>query len=821
MSKKSHQILALLEALKNQTNELLVNQLLYNEMVDNSADGLLVVDNDGIIRFGNKMAAKMLNFKKNEKLEGEEFGFTPIENEATEIKIASGNKVRNVEMRARKIAWENRWGMLVVLRPFADQSKLKSSLQKTSASLKTMISASPLAIILVDIGWTVSLWSKAASDIFGWNEQQMRGQHFPFENTPLEEVFERAFAGERLSKLEISGQFGLYGFFKILNVWATPLKDATGMLSGVMLMIADNTEFKLNQKKAAQALQQSEERFRMVLRNSPISVSSQDADLRYTWAYNPLAGLQESQMIGKTDAELFAPENAEQLTKLKISVLKSGYENRGEIKVQRDGQLYFYDVSAEPLMDNLGHISGVACTATDISILRHTESLATFALRHDALTGLPNRAVFRDRLQQVLVLAQRDNTHSFAVMHCGIDQFKMVNQCFGHMLGDQLLQDVGVRLAQALYEIDTVSRIGGDEFLILVYDIHNTQDATCIVRKIIAAMQQPFMLNEQEIYLSVSIGIAVYPEDGAATDDLLKNSNIAMHRAKEDLGRGNYQFFCESMNSHAMQRFNMENDLHRAMENGEFHLHYQPQVDIKDKRIIAVEALIRWQHPDKGNISPEEFIPVAESSHLIVAIGEWVLHTACQQHKAWLEAGLDPMRIAVNLSARQFMNGDLVNKVANAINASGIAPEYLELELTESMLMADAENTIDTLHALKQMGVRLSIDDFGTGYSSLSYLKRFPLDILKIDRSFVTDLGSATDRGEIPQAIIAMAHALNLKVIAEGVENQQQLDFLRDSRCEFAQGYFFSKALPAEECSKLLKNRSVGLFVVSDRSLVA
>ena len=534
----------------------------------------------------------------------------------------------------------------------------------------------------------------------------MRGQSFPFNDTPLENIIERASSGEQFFEQEISGAFGLYGLAKTLHLWATPLKNGTGTVSGAMLMIADVTEIQLKKQQMEHAL-------------------------------------------------------------------------------------------------------------------RSSESLALFALHHDTLTGLPNRTLFRDRLQQAFALAHRDGVQCLAVIHFGLDQFKTINQCFGHAIGDQLLLDVGSRMAEVMYEIDTVSRVGGDEFLILVHNIQNSQDAAPIVRKIMESLQQPFTLNGQEIYVTASIGIAVYPNDGATADELLKNADAAMHRAKEDLGRGNYQFFCEDMNSLAMHKLLLEGDLRRALEHGEFYLHYQPQVDLKSNRIVGAEALIRWTHPKNGNIPPSEFIPAAESSGVIEPIGDWVLQAACQQHLAWVEAGLSPIRIAVNLSARQFLRGDLVDKVARALEASCMPPEYLELELTESMLMQDVENTVNTLHALKKMGVRLSIDDFGTGYSSLSYLKRFPLDILKIDRSFVAELGTASDDGEIARAIIAMAHALRLEVVAEGVENTQQLDFMRSFNCDFIQGYYFSRPLSADDFARLLKGKTLGLFVVSNRAQAA
>jgi len=815
MSKKNSEILSLLEALKQQTNELLSNQLLYNEMVDNNADGVIVVDGNGLICFANQMAAEMFHYKKAKKLEGEIFAYTPVENETIEIEIATVNKVSTVEMRSRKIEWEGRPAMLSTLRAATDRSKIRLSLQKASESLRAMINASPLAIIAVDIGGAVSLWNKAAENIFGWSEVEIRGKSFPLNNTPLEDVVERVMSGESFLKHEVSGQFGLYGLAKIFNIWASPLSNSKGAANEAMLMIADVTESKLQKQQMEQELQQSEKLFRMALSNSPISVSSQDTDLRYSWIYNSVAGIAEKDMLGRTDSELFSPENASQLNDLKNSALRSGEKNRGEVKIQNNEQLFFYDVSVEPIFDEDANTIGITCTATDVSALRHTESLASFALHHDALTGLPNRTLFRDRLHQVLVLAQRDDVKCSAVIHLGIDQFKIINQGFGHTVGDQLLLDIGNRLSTVMYEIDTVSRVGGDEFLILAHNIRDSQDASSIVRKIIESLHPPFTLKDQEIYLTASLGVSVYPNDGTTADELLKNADVAMHRAKEDFGRGNYQFFCADMNSRAMHKLMMERDLHLALERDEFHLHYQPQIDISNNAIVGVEALIRWAHPENGNIPPGDFIPTSESSGIIVAIGDWVLQTACRQHREWINSGLAPLKIAVNLSAKQFLQGDLLGNVIKALEINNMQPEYLELELTESMLMHDVENTVKTLHALKRIGVRLSIDDFGTGYSSLSYLKRFPLDILKIDRSFVSDLGTTNDDGEIARAIIAMAHALDLEVVAEGVENHQQLEFMKDFQCDFVQGYYFSKPVSAQDCAKLLKEVRTELFAPS------
>ncbi len=804
MSKRNNEIVSLLETLRQQTNELLANQMLYNELVEKNTDGLLVLDEDGIIRFANRMAAAMFNFKKSKKLEGELFAFTPDPDQVKEIEIANPENVLTVEMRAVWIEWESRPAKLVILRNTSERNKIRASLQKTSESLKSLVNASPLAIIVIDIGKKVTIWSKAAEDIFGWTESETRGKPFPWPDTELEEIYECTLAGESVMKREISGTYDLYKLNKVFNLWSTLLNGSTPSSGSVMLMIADITESRLQKRQMEMELLRSEERFRIALSNSPVSVSTQDTQFRYTWAHNPFAGIMEESLLGKTDSELFTSEDAAQLLELKSGALQSGSKSRHEIKLQQSGQLYFYDLSIEPLQDETGYITGIACAATDVSALRHTESKAAFALHHDSLTGLPNRTLFHDRLKQTLSLAQRTNQH-FALIHCGVDQFKIINQGFGHLTGDRILLEIGKRLATVMYEIDTIARVGGDEFLILVSNIQDSQDAASIVKKVIATFHQSFLVEAQEIYLTASVGVSVYPNDGMLADDLLRNADIAMHRAKEDLGRGNYQFFCANMHSRTRDILTLERDLHKAIQQHEFRLHFQPQFHFSKNEVAGVEALLRWPHPERGNVPPSEFIPVAENSGLIVEIGDWVLRAACLQHREWLDAGLPPVRIAVNLSARQFLDDTLIERVAAALDLSGMDARYLELELTESMLLRNAETTLSILNEFKKMGVRLSIDDFGTGYSSLSYLKRFPLDTLKIDRSFVTDLGTHADNGAIALAIIAMAHALELEVVAEGVENTAQLALLKAAGCDMIQGYYFSKPLPAGDCQTFLQ----------------
>lgn len=436
---------------------------------------------------------------------------------------------------------------------------------------------------------------------------------------------------------------------------------------------------------------------------------------------------------------------------------------------------------------------------------------------YDALTALPNRSLFNDRLRIALADAARRG-RSVAVMFLDLDRFKNINDSLGHETGDQLLKAVAERLSACVRRGDTIARLGGDEFTIVLADMAHGDDAVLVAQKVIEQFVQPFKIGEQELFVSSSVGITLYPNDAATAEELIKNADVAMYRAK-DQGRNNYQFFTRELNKKVHQRLSLERSMRRAIERNEFILHYQPQVSLHDGGIVGVEALLRWRHPELGLVSPAEFIPVAEETGLIVPIGEWVLRTAVQQAKAWQEQGIPPIQVSVNLSARQFQQKHLIHVVLGILRNAGLAAPYLTLELTESVLMQNVDHTLSALQALHEAGIGLSVDDFGTGYASLSYLKRFPIDVLKIDRSFVSDISTDADDAAIVHAIITMAQSLGIKTVAEGVETGEQLAFLRTHGCEAFQGYYFSPAVPADPCTALLKSgRKVSL---AERGLAA
>jgi diguanylate cyclase (GGDEF)-like protein len=440
---------------------------------------------------------------------------------------------------------------------------------------------------------------------------------------------------------------------------------------------------------------------------------------------------------------------------------------------------------------------------------------------YDDLTRLPNRVLFQDRLRQAIVSADRNNKLA-AILFLDVDNFKRINNTFGYHMADQLLSEIAERLNDTMRKTDSIARQsdselfarGGDEFTVLLNEIRGVEDAARVAKRIIESLSRPFTLDNNEIFITTSIGMAIFPDDGRDVDSLLKNADAAMYHAKEQ-GKNNFQYYRQSMNAAAFERLTMENDLRKAVERDELLLYYQPQIDLRTGKISGMEVLLRWNHHAKGMVMPSDFIPLAEDTGLIIPISEWIMHTACVQNKAWQKEGLQTIPVSVNLSSLQFRQKNILGTILQILENSKLNPDYLILEITESSLMDNTEETFATLNALSEMGLRLTIDDFGTGYSSLSYLKRFPLYAIKIDRSFVN--GITTNHGDaaIVKAIIAMAHSLKLQVVAEGVETEEQLDFLRNEVCDEMQGFLFSRPLPTEELSKLLIQEKEGTVTES------
>ncbi len=514
-------------------------------------------------------------------------------------------------------------------------------------------------------------------------------------------------------------------------------------------------------------------------------------------AFERITGYRAEEVLGRNCRFLHGKDPNQPATLL----LRQAIAERTEARVvlrnyRKDGSLFWNELYVAPVRDNDGVVTHFVGVQNDISEQKQAEQNLLHMATHDSLTGLPNRSLLQDRIGQAIAYAER--THcEMAVLFVDIDRFKNINDSLGHAAGDQLIAVMAQRLHAAVRTVDTVARVGGDEFVVVLNDLNRESDITKVLPALLAAITQPMSVEGHALTVTGSIGISVYPRDGRDVATLLKNADTAMYRTKE-AGCNGYRFYAQEMNADAIDRLRLENDLRNAVKGDELILYYQPQVDAVSGRIIAAEALLRWQHPQLGLVSPAAFIPLAEETGLIVPIGEWVLRRVCTQMRSWREAALPEVRVAVNLSPRQFRQSNIVAMIRAAVDDCAIPADWLELEITETSLMQNPEEAASLLDELTRLGFSLAVDDFGTGYSSLAYLKRFPLHVLKIDRSFVVDIETNRDSAAIAAAVIALAHSLGLRVVAEGVETEGQLQYLRGLDCDIAQGYLYGRPMPAE-----------------------
>jgi diguanylate cyclase (GGDEF)-like protein/PAS domain S-box-containing protein len=557
-------------------------------------------------------------------------------------------------------------------------------------------------------------------------------------------------------------------------------------------------------KRAEKSNRASEARFRCVVDSNLIGIvflNLSGVILEANDAFLKLVGYTREELErGDLSWHAITPkedrlQEAEALKALKSAPVEKEY-------VRKDGSRVPVLFRAAPIP---GSAEELACFLLDLSGQKQTQEKVDYIAYHDALTSLPNQTLFKDRLEQALVLT-RPHGQLLAVMLVNLDRFKVINETLGYPTGDRVLQEVALRLTNCVREGDTVARFGSDEFALLLTQVNRSEDAANVAQSIKEALDLPFNFLNQELFTTGSIGISLHPYDGKDSLTLLKSAGTALCRAKEQNGN-NYQFYTAGQTTKALKRLVLENNLRCGLEREEFVVHYQPQVNVATAQLVGMEALVRWQHPGLGLLYPGEFIALAEESGLIVSIGEWVMRTACKQSKSWQDAGFDPLRIGVNLSARHFQQPQFVDTVGQILGDTGLDPHCLELELTERSIMKEPEQVIGKLHELKQMGLHISIDDFGTGYSSLNYLKRFPIDTLKIDQSFVQEISTDTEGAAIVTAIITLGHALRLNVIAEGVETEEQLEYLRSLNCDEVQGFLFSKPLTADDFTQLLMEK--------------
>jgi diguanylate cyclase (GGDEF)-like protein/PAS domain S-box-containing protein len=522
-----------------------------------------------------------------------------------------------------------------------------------------------------------------------------------------------------------------------------------------------------------------------------------------------MTGWQREEAIGKPLAEVFriidgaTRKPARDPMEMAVEQDRTVGLTMNCILIRRDGFESTIEDSAAPIHDRVGTVIGAVIVFHDVTAARAMSLEMKHSAQHDLVTNLPNRLLLNDRITQAIAMARRQN-RPIALIYLDLDRFKCINDSLGHVTGDKLLQSVSRRLLTSVRASDTVSRQGGDEFIILLSEITYPEHATTSARKILLSLNAPHSIGGQDLNIDGSIGISVYPEDGEDAETLINNADMAMYHAKES-GRNNIQFFKAEMNLKAVERQSLESSLRRALEREEFLLHYQPKVNLETCEITGVEALIRWQHPDRGLVPPSQFVPIAEDCGLIIQIGRWVLREACRQARDWQDAGLPFKRVSINVSAAEFRTATFLEGVINTLKETGLDARYLDLELTERVLMENAESTAAVLQELKKMGVHFAVDDFGTGYSSLSYLQQFPIDVLKIDQSFVHRITGDPDDAPIVRAIIDMGKNLKQRVIAEGIETEEQLAFLRSHHCAEGQGYLFSRPVAAAQLADLLR----------------
>ena len=583
------------------------------------------------------------------------------------------------------------------------------------------------------------------------------------------------------------------------------VKDSLGNLLGIEGIIQDITD----RKQAFQALREAERRYRSLFDNAIEGIFRTTPEGQYLdanpalariYGYETVADLARS--LCDIRAQLYVdPERRTEFMRIiKARGLISGFESQ---VYRKDGQVIWISENARAVTDEDGVVQHYEGTVEDITERKLYEKRIEQQANYDTLTGLANRSLLNDRLQQSIMTAALYGTR-LAVIFVDLDRFKYINDSLGHHVGDQLLCEMSRRLSSCVRDGDTVSRLGGDEFVLLLNGLGEVDAVASLMEKLLDEITLPWITQSGQFDVTSSIGIALYPDDGSDAQTLLKHADSAMYRAKE-LGRNNFQFFTEELNAMMIERLELETGLRRALERNQFCLYYQPRVDIRTGAITGAEALLRWRVSDHELMQPGKFIPVAEETGLIVPIGEWALREACQQNLAWQQAGLQPLVVAVNVSLRQFQRDDFLQTVCSVLQQTGLAAAALELEVTESSVMHNAERLIDMLSNIRALGVHISVDDFGTGYSSLSYLKRFPVDRLKIDRSFVQDILVDKDSEAIVRTIIALGHNLGLKLVAEGVENAEQVAYLLANGCDELQGFYYGRPMPAHEFELLLR----------------
>ena len=686
------------------------------------------------------------------------------------------------------------------LRDISDRKRAENALKESEQKLRTLVANVPIVLFAIDREGIFTQSEGRGLEGLGLKPGEVVGRSVweAYRDHPdiLDHV-RRALSGEAHTATVRIGEI-------VFETRYAPYWDAGGQVIGVIGVGMDVTE----QHRADQSLRVSEARYRMLFERNLAGVFRSTLDGRILDCNESFARIfgysSPEEVLDQRAQRLYLlPEDREVfLARLSERNSLSNYESC--VRKRDDTPVWVLE-NATLVEGPDGARSVIEGTIIDITERKRAEEQVKHLAFHDALTGLPNRLLFNDRLSIALAQARRSG-EKLVTLFLDLDRFKVINDSLGHAAGDELLRRVAERLQASVRAGDTVARLAGDEFIILLTRISSEQSGARVAAKFLQSFRNPFSVQERSVFITTSVGVSIYPNDGLDPETLIQNADVALYRAKEE-GRDNYQLYAPAMNARAVQRLSLENRLRQALPNEELILHYQPILDVPSGRICGAEALLRWRHPELGILPPSEFISLAEVSGLIVPIGHWVLNTACEQIREWQAMGYPDLSVSVNLSPRQFQQAKLVSQVTDALAVSGIDAGSLDLEITESSAMQNAELTINSLLELKQLGVSISLDDFGTGYSSLNHLKRFPIDRVKLDQSFVRDMTRNSEDAAIVQAVISMAHTLKLVVVAEGVETEDQLAFLRHHRCDEMQGFLFSRPIEPQEFQKLLVRR--------------
>ena len=831
------------------------SEMRYRHLVEHSLDMICVVE-EGLVTFVNAAGAALLGESEPEQLNGRELtsmvhpdyreiveeGLFSLSSEGTAFPlkfVRMDGEIVDVEIAVMPFGAETEDSFMLEARDISDRVRSAITLRDREQRLQGIMNTVADGIVTIDERGVIQSINPAAHKIFGYEAGELIGQNVsrlvPEPHGSNHDDYLRNYL--RTGEAKIIGVTGReeQGMRKDGSLFPVELavtelrhgterlftgvvRDITGRKKAEDALRRAHDELELRVQERTHELSQeiaerraAEEGLRLaaeVIGNLSEAVVIVDSEFRVTSvnpAFTDITGFDADEVVGGAPSFLAVVKADPVLeSHMHKDLKRDGYWTTEIWNERKNGEKYAERLSISALADELGEVQKYAVVVADVTKRKEDEERIRYQANYDQLTGLPNRALFHDRLNQALATMSRAD-RKLGLMFIDLDGFKLVNDTLGHDIGDLLLKDAADRLANCIRSGDTVARLGGDEFTVIMPNLTDPKHAPLLGQRILDTLAQPFNLNGHEAFVSGSIGITIYPDDAPDANTLIKNADAAMYRAKEQ-GKASYHFFTSDLNEEVQERMVLKNGLSKALDRGELSLHYQPKLTLATGQIRHCEALMRWNSSELGMVSPARFIPIMEESGLVVEVGEWAIRVACEQYMKWMEEGLPPVRIAVNLSARQLREPALPTVIERILKETGVPSEGLELEITESMLMTDAQKSVAALNRLHDLGLHVAMDDFGTGYSSLSYLKRFPIDSIKIDRSFVADIATNQDDAEIIRTIITMGQTLNRKIIAEGVETEEQLEMLRGYNCDEIQGYFISRPLPADAFTDFIRD---------------